>query len=82
MDNDIDSDVYINTNTSALNAATPDLALYRTARASPLSLTYYGQCLMNGNYTVKLHFSEIVFTKDRTFSSLGKRIFDVYLQVI
>ncbi|KAI5661981.1 hypothetical protein M9H77_21304 [Catharanthus roseus] len=80
MDNDIDSDVYINTNTSALNAATPDLALYRTARASPLSLTYYGQCLMNGNYTVKLHFSEIVFTKDRTFSSLGKRIFDVYLQ--
>lgn len=83
MDNDIDADVYINTNTSSLHAAATnlDLPLYRTARVSPLSLTYYGQCLMNGNYNVKLHFAEIVFTNDSTFSSLGKRIFDVYLQV-
>lgn len=81
MDNDIDSDVYINTNTSSFHAATNlDLPLYETARVSPLSLTYYGQCLMNGNYNVKLHFAEIVFTNDSTFTSLGKRIFDVYLQ--
>ncbi|KAJ8749335.1 hypothetical protein K2173_018819 [Erythroxylum novogranatense] len=81
MDNDIDSDVYIHTNTSVIsNVSATNAHLYTTARASPLSLTYYGLCLMNGNYTVKLHFAEIVFTKDNTFSSLGKRVFDVYIQ--
>ncbi|XP_006348929.1 probable LRR receptor-like serine/threonine-protein kinase At1g07650 [Solanum tuberosum] len=81
MDNDVESDVYINTNVSALqNVKAPELELYTTARISPLSLTYYGQCLMNGNYTVKLHFAEIIFTNDTSFNSLGERIFDVYLQ--
>lgn len=82
MDNDLDSDNYIVTNVSTLyNSTTPVSELYRTARVSPLSLTYYGLCLLNGNYTVKLHFAEIIFTNDSTFNSLGKRIFDVYLQV-
>ncbi|XP_076960167.1 putative LRR receptor-like serine/threonine-protein kinase At1g07650 [Bidens hawaiensis] len=45
-----------------------------------ISLTYYGLCLMNGNHTVKLHFAEIVFTQDNSFISLGKRIFNVYVQ--
>ncbi|KAI4333506.1 hypothetical protein L6164_018300 [Bauhinia variegata] len=54
--------------------------LYRNARASPNSLTYYGFCLRNGNYTVKLHFAEIMFTDDRTYKSLGRRVFDVYIQ--
>ncbi|CAN4104461.1 unnamed protein product [Withania somnifera] len=81
MDNDIDSDVYIETNVSALhNVMASELELYTTARTSPLSLTYYGQCLMNGSYTVKLHFAEIIFTNDTSFNSLGERIFDVYLQ--
>ncbi|KAK6142300.1 hypothetical protein DH2020_022648 [Rehmannia glutinosa] len=81
MDNDLDSDNYIETNVSMLyNATTPLSELYRTARVSPLSLTYYGLCLLNGNYTVNLHFAEIVFTNDSTFTSLGRRIFDVYLQ--
>ncbi|KAM3222363.1 putative LRR receptor-like serine/threonine-protein kinase [Capsicum annuum] len=81
MDNDVDSDVYIDTNVSALNnVKASELELYTTARVSPLSLTYYGQCLMNGSYTVKLHFAEIIFTNDTSFSSLGERIFDVYLQ--
>ncbi|XP_027064324.1 probable LRR receptor-like serine/threonine-protein kinase At1g07650 [Coffea arabica] len=81
MDNDIDSDIYIHTNTSALqNVSSAESQLYTTARVSPLSLTYYGQCLINGNYTVKLHFAEIIFTNDSTFNSQGKRIFDVYLQ--
>ncbi|XP_041003780.1 probable LRR receptor-like serine/threonine-protein kinase At1g07650 isoform X1 [Juglans microcarpa x Juglans regia] len=81
MDNDVDADIYIGTNTSALsNVSVPDSELYTTARASPLSLTYYGLCLMNGNYTVKLHFAEIIFTNDRSFNSLGKRIFNVYMQ--
>lgn len=82
MDNDIDADNYIETNVTALyNVTSPVSELYRTARVSPVSLTYYGLCLLNGNYTVKLHFAEIVFTNDSSFNSLGRRIFDVYLQV-
>lgn len=56
--------------------------LYVTARLSPLLLTYFHYCLENENYTVKLHFAEILFTNDSTYSSLGKRIFDIYVQVI
>lgn len=82
MDDDADSDDYIKTNISALyNVSGPVSELYRTARVSPVSLTYYGLCLLNGNYSVKLHFAETVFTNDSSFSSLGRRIFDVYLQV-
>ncbi|KAI3465878.1 hypothetical protein Pfo_022541 [Paulownia fortunei] len=81
MDNDLDSDNYIETNASTLyNTTAPVSELYTTARVSPLSLTYYGLCLLNGNYSVKLHFAEIVFTDDNSFNSLGRRIFDVYLQ--
>lgn len=82
MDNDVDADNYIKTNTSAVsNVSVIKSELYTTARASPISLTYYGLCLMNGNYTVKLHFAEIIFTNDKSFYSLGERIFDVYIQV-
>jgi len=56
-------------------------ALNTTARLSPLSLTYYGYCFENGNYTVSLHFLETQFTNDKTYSSLGRRIFDIYIQV-
>jgi len=58
-----------------------DAELYMNARVSPISLTYYGFCLANGSYTVNLHFAEIMFTDDQTFSSLGRRVFDIYLQV-
>ncbi|GLT38035.1 hypothetical protein SLA2020_123060 [Shorea laevis] len=30
--------------------------------------------------TVNLHFAEIMFTDDKTYSSLGRRIFDIYIQ--
>ncbi|XP_027187823.1 probable LRR receptor-like serine/threonine-protein kinase At1g07650 isoform X2 [Cicer arietinum] len=81
MDNDIDSDPYIVANTSKLlNTSVLNSKLYTTARVSPLSLTYYGLCLINGNYTVKLHFAEIIFINDRSLNSLGRRIFDVYIQ--
>ncbi|XP_042060119.1 probable LRR receptor-like serine/threonine-protein kinase At1g07650 [Salvia splendens] len=81
MDDDLDSDNYVVTNVSTLyNTAPPVSELYTTARVSPLSLTYYGLCLLNGNYTVTLHFAEIAFTNDTSFISLGRRIFDVYLQ--
>ncbi|MFS8021506.1 putative Malectin domain-containing protein [Helianthus anomalus] len=74
-------DAYILSNTSNLdNISTVDTELYTRARTTAISLTYYGLCLMNGNYIVKLHFAEIVFTQDNSFTSLGKRVFDVYVQ--
>ncbi|KAA8515036.1 hypothetical protein F0562_018175 [Nyssa sinensis] len=54
--------------------------LYMTARLSPLSLTYYARCLAKGNYTVTLHFAEIIFRNNRSYQSLGRRMFDVYIQ--
>ncbi|PHU26041.1 hypothetical protein BC332_04373 [Capsicum chinense] len=54
--------------------------LYMTARLSPLSLTYFARCLANGNYTLTLHFAEIVYRDNRSFQSLGRRVFDVYIQ--
>ncbi|KAL2665887.1 hypothetical protein AAZV13_02G248100 [Glycine max] len=80
MDNDIDSDPYVVANTSRLNVSALNSQLYTTARVSPLALTYYGLCLINGNYTVKLHFAEIIFINDRSLYSLGRRVFDVYIQ--
>ncbi|XP_045800989.1 probable leucine-rich repeat receptor-like serine/threonine-protein kinase At3g14840 isoform X5 [Trifolium pratense] len=62
------------------NLAMENSELYMDARVSPLSLTYYGFCLGNGNYTVNLHFAEIMFTDDQTYNSLGRRIFDIYIQ--
>ncbi|XP_052183607.1 probable LRR receptor-like serine/threonine-protein kinase RFK1 isoform X3 [Diospyros lotus] len=61
-------------------SATNISELYTTARLSPISLTYFRHCLENGLYTVNLHFAEIFFTNDNTYSSLGRRIFDIYIQ--
>ncbi|GLT38033.1 hypothetical protein SLA2020_123040 [Shorea laevis] len=63
---------------SGLNVTSPEL--YRTARLAPQSLKYYGLCLRQGNYNVTLYFAEIMFTNDQTYSSLGRRIFDVSIQ--
>ncbi|AES66504.2 putative non-specific serine/threonine protein kinase [Medicago truncatula] len=57
-----------------------DAELYTNARASPTSLTYYGFCLANGSYIVNLHFAEIMIPDDQTYGSLGRRVFDIYLQ--
>ncbi|GLT52536.1 hypothetical protein SLA2020_258710 [Shorea laevis] len=54
--------------------------LYATARISPISLTYFHYCLANGNYTLSLNHAEIEFTNDKTYSSLGRRMFDIYVQ--
>ncbi|KAK7272598.1 hypothetical protein RJT34_29303 [Clitoria ternatea] len=80
MDNDV-GDYYTwstQPNISSLSVINPEL--YMNARVSPTSLTYYGFCLGNGNYTVNLHFAEIMFTNDQTYSSLGRRVFDIYIQ--
>ncbi|XP_062094642.1 probable LRR receptor-like serine/threonine-protein kinase At1g07650 isoform X2 [Humulus lupulus] len=69
---------YIAENVSILRMNNSEL--YTTARLSPLSLTYYARCLANGNYTVKLHFAEIVLRDNRSYYGVGRRIFDVYVQ--
>ncbi|MFS8021264.1 putative non-specific serine/threonine protein kinase [Helianthus anomalus] len=83
FNDDHDSNVYILSNTSNLhNISSHETELYLRARTAAISLTYYGLCLMNGKYRVRLHFAEIVFTQDKSFNSLGKRVFDVYVQVM
>ncbi|XP_020877755.1 probable LRR receptor-like serine/threonine-protein kinase At1g07650 isoform X1 [Arabidopsis lyrata subsp. lyrata] len=77
---EVDDYTVSNTSTLLANASSPSFVLYKTARISPLLLTYYGLCLGNGEYTVSLHFAEIIFTSDSTFYSLGKRVFDIYVQ--
>lgn len=70
-----------NTGSEVINTTTPDL--YQTARQSPGSLRYYGLGLENGVYNVSLFFAEIIY-EDRTsrkWGSLGRRVFDVYIQV-
>jgi hypothetical protein len=74
-------DYYTWSNTTKLAVDNNDPKLYMDARVSPNSLTYYGFCLGNGNYTVKLHFAEIMFSDDKTYSSIGRRVFDIYIQV-
>ncbi|KAG6692172.1 hypothetical protein I3842_10G100200 [Carya illinoinensis] len=69
---------YIANNASILRMKSQ--ALYTSARLSPLSLTYYARCLANGKYTVTLHFAEIIIRGNKSFRSLGRRIFDVYIQ--
>ncbi|XP_074572549.1 putative LRR receptor-like serine/threonine-protein kinase At1g53440 [Curcuma longa] len=71
---------YIATSTNSSSLYMDNSSLYMTARLSPLSLKYYGLCLHEGNYTVKLHFAEIMFPDDQTFPSVGQRIFDVSIQ--
>ncbi|XP_050255983.1 probable LRR receptor-like serine/threonine-protein kinase At1g53430 isoform X4 [Quercus robur] len=73
---DKDSAPYRAQNTFSLNVT----GIYETARVAPLSLRYYGLCLQKGSYKVKLHFAEIMFSNDQTFSSLGRRIFNVSIQ--
>lgn len=59
----------------------PSAEIYETARVSPSSLKFYGLCLRRGSYKVRLHFAEIMFSDDSNFTSLGRRIFDVTIQV-
>lgn len=56
--------------------------LFQTARMSPSSLRYYGMGLENGNYSVKLQFSETAYPTSPTWESVGRRVFDIYVQVI
>ncbi|XP_072961939.1 probable LRR receptor-like serine/threonine-protein kinase At1g56140 isoform X2 [Typha angustifolia] len=59
---------------------TLDSELFQNARLSPSSLRYYGLGLQNGNYTIKLQFAEINFPDPPTWKSVGRRVFDIYIQ--
>ncbi|KAL4554356.1 hypothetical protein LXL04_039493 [Taraxacum kok-saghyz] len=57
-----------------------DSQLFQTTRISTGSLRYYVFALENGNYTLKLHFAEVVIEDGPTWKSLARRIFDIYIQ--
>lgn len=62
------------------NTLNPEL--FQTTRLSASSIRYYGLGLENGNYTVRLEFSEIAFENGQTWKSVGRRVFDIYVQVL
>ncbi|PUZ50497.1 hypothetical protein GQ55_6G062800 [Panicum hallii var. hallii] len=57
-----------------------DSELFQTARMSPSSLRYYGIGLENGDYTVELQFAEFAYPESPTWQSIGRRVFDIYVQ--
>lgn len=73
-----DNGQFIASNVFGLNVTGPDY--YKSARVAPQSLNYYGLCMRKGSYKVRLHFAEIMFSNNETFSSLGKRVFDMSIQ--
>lgn len=66
--------------TAKASSALTGSAFYNSARLAPQSLKYYGLCLLRGNYHVKLHFAEIMYSDNKTFESHGRRLFDVSIQ--
>ncbi|KAF3519685.1 hypothetical protein DY000_02062149 [Brassica cretica] len=76
----LDDERHLKVPTIWTNTSEPS-SLYIDARLSAISLTYYVFCLGEGSYTVNLHFAETVFSGDtKTYSSLGRRFFDIYVQ--
>ncbi|KAG6790371.1 hypothetical protein POTOM_006524 [Populus tomentosa] len=73
-----DDGAYKATNSYGLNVTGE--GFYQTARLAPQSLKYYGLCMLAGSYKVQLHFAEIMYSNNQTFSSLGRRIFDISIQ--
>ncbi|PUZ48906.1 hypothetical protein GQ55_7G283400 [Panicum hallii var. hallii] len=73
------SSYIIHSSSKFLNTSDPEL--FQTARMSPSSLRYYGVGLENGNYAVTLQFAEFAFEDSKTWTSLGRRVFDIYVQL-
>ena len=63
-----DSSTFLTPNLTLLDSNCPKYC--QTVRRSSLSLKYYDLCMMEGNYTVKLHFAEIMLSDDHTYSIL------------
>jgi hypothetical protein len=66
------------------NISVEDAPLYITARVSPISLKYYGFCLKDDDYIVKLHFAEIGWdtAKFKDSGRKRRRVFNVEIQVL
>jgi len=75
--NDLSYTIY---SSSRLFRNTLDSELFQKARMSPSSLRYFGVGLENGNYVVTLQFAEFNLEDSQTWKSLGKRVFDIYVQ--
>ena len=75
------SNVYTATSQSQF-INTLDSELFQSARLSASSLRYYGLGLENGVYTVKLQFAEIEILGTNAWKGLGRRRFDIYVQVL
>ncbi|KAK9056901.1 hypothetical protein SSX86_024265 [Deinandra increscens subsp. villosa] len=78
LDNDENAESFLVGNISSSGVEVTESQLYKSARTSALSLTYYGFCLLKGSYKVTLHFAEIVAPNDTTL--LGRHVFDIYIQ--
>ncbi|XP_064942371.1 probable LRR receptor-like serine/threonine-protein kinase At1g56140 isoform X3 [Musa acuminata AAA Group] len=63
-----------------VNTDEPMPKLYQTARISTRSLRYYVVGLQNGTYKVELLFAEIVMDDTPSWTGLGRRIFNIYIQ--
>ncbi|KAH6777140.1 Leucine-rich repeat transmembrane protein kinase [Perilla frutescens var. frutescens] len=59
---------------------TRDPELYQSSRVSAGSLRYYGLGLQNGGYNISLQFVENRIENPNDWRSLGRRIFDIYIQ--
>ncbi|XP_057804635.1 probable LRR receptor-like serine/threonine-protein kinase At1g56140 [Salvia miltiorrhiza] len=59
---------------------TLDSELFQNVRLSAGDLRYYGLGLENGNYTVRLQFGETINPVARTWQSVQRRVFDIYIQ--
>lgn len=57
-------------------------AIFQTARLSASSLRYYGLGLENGKYNISLQFLETAIESTSSWRSLGRRVFDIYIQVL
>jgi hypothetical protein len=75
------NDPQYTTSSSSQFTNTLDSELFQTSRLSASSLRYYGLGLENGNYTITIQFTESVIFQGSTWKSLGRRVFDVYIQV-
>lgn len=74
------SNQYIATSVTRF-ANTSDSELFQSARLSASSLRYFGLGLENGGYSVTVQFGEIQIQGSNTWGSLGRRLFDIYVQV-
>ncbi|KAJ0099963.1 hypothetical protein Patl1_20338 [Pistacia atlantica] len=59
---------------------TLDSKLFQSAQVSASSLRYYGLGLENGYYTMTLKFAKIADLDTTGRRSLGRRVFDIYVQ--